>query len=119
MAEEKLFGCSVDQVSYAAAYPEFRLTDNVDLNWVRRYLSTKSSVWKYEKEWRIFYHTPEIQFAPSEELSAVILGCMMSGEDREEVIKWVTSRSTPTRVYEARRDEGAFRIQVIPLEGYP
>jgi hypothetical protein len=115
-SEGKLFGCSVDQVSYAATYPKFAFTDNVDLNWVRRYLSTKSNVWKYEKEWRIFYHTPGIQFAPSEELSAVILGCTMSSEDREDVIEWVTSRSIPTRVYEARRGAAAFRIQVIPFE---
>jgi len=116
-SEGSLFGCSLDQVAYADAYPELSVTDNVDLNWTRTYLSTKSDDWKYEKEWRIFYRTGGVHLAPSKDLSAVILGCMMSSEDREEVIQWVASRSTPTRVYEARRDEGAFRVQAIPFEG--
>jgi Protein of unknown function (DUF2971) len=114
-SNERLFGCSVDRVSYASVYPEMSLTDTPDLGWVRKYLSTKSAHWKYEKEWRIFYRTTGVYQAPSEELSAVILGCMMSNEDREEVINWVSSRSTPIRIYEARRDEGAFRVQVVPF----
>jgi hypothetical protein len=113
-SEGSLFGCSLDQVSYTDAYSELSVTDNIDLNWTRTYLSTKSDDWKYEKEWRIFYHTAGVHQAPSEDLSAVILGCMISCEDREEVIKWVASRSTHTQIYEACRDEGAFRVQIIP-----
>lgn len=113
-SEEKLFGCSVDRVLYASVYPEMSLADTPDLEWVRRSLSTKSDHWNYEKEWRIF-HQLGVKLAPPEELSAVILGCMMSDKDRDAVCEWVASRSVPTRLYEALRDDGVFRIQVVPF----
>jgi Protein of unknown function (DUF2971) len=114
-SKDRLFGCSVDRVSYASVYPKMSLADTPDLGWVRKYLSTKSDHWEYEKEWRIFYHSIGVNFAPPEELSAVILGCMMSSQDRDAVCEWVASRSMPTRLYEARRDDGAFRIQIVPF----
>lgn len=115
--QEQLFGCTLDPVVYQELHPELATTDTIDHEWTRRYLTTKARDWSYEQEWRIFYHTPGLQVAPHEELSAVILGCSISASDCQEVIKWVRARPSPTLLYQADREEGAFRLRFSPIEG--
>ena len=112
----QLFGCTLEQVIYQDLHPELAITDTNDLHWTRRYLTTKALDWSYEQEWRIFYDTPGPQVAPHEEMSAVILGCSISPSDRQEVVEWVRTRPRPTLLYQAQREDGAFRLRFSPIE---
>lgn len=106
-----LFGCSLTPVSYQEKYPEFSISEEPDLEWTAKYLSTKSKDWKYEREWRIFYREHGVKAAPSEELTAIIMGCEISTQDREDILSLVRLRSTPTLLYQAVRDNNAFRLR--------
>lgn len=112
-SQDQLFGCRLDPVVYEE-HPELFVGDTINLDWARKYLTTKARDWSYEQEWRIMYSTPGAQTAPPKELSAVILGCSISISDRQEVVEWVSARRVPTRVYQAGREEGAFRLRFSP-----
>ena len=115
-SDKKLFGCGLTKVRYSKKYPRFAATKGFDLKTTRRYLSTKSSHWKHEREWRIFYHGLGVQTFPGKELSAVYLGCAILPEDRDEIIEVVRQRPTKARVYQASLDSESFRLRMEPLD---
>jgi len=113
-SQDQLFGCRLDPVVYKELHPELFVTDNVNLEWTRRYLTTKARDWSYEREWRIINCPPGARTAPHEELSGVILGCSIPASDRQEVLEWARARPVPIQVYQAGREEGAFRLRFSP-----
>lgn len=74
----KLFGCDLLEVEYQKPYPNLSVYDNINSEWMIKYLSTKSEDWDYEREWRILYHETGPQSYPPDELSGVILGAHIS-----------------------------------------
>ncbi|MBW8041043.1 MAG: DUF2971 domain-containing protein [Planctomycetes bacterium] len=111
----KLFGCDLLEVHYQRPYPNLSLYDKLDLDWVRKYLSTKSEDWLYEEEWRITYIKTGLQLYPPEELSGVILGACISNEDRELVLKWISERNCKPKLYRAKPFKDRFGLDIKPL----
>lgn len=114
----QLFGCDLLQVRYARRYPILSLYDDCDLEWTKRYLTTKARAWKHEREWRILYHTPGIQQYPADELSGVILGARMSPDRREEVLRWLSEAPVHPKVFQAQLQSTSFGVEIVPLEDF-
>ncbi len=114
----KLFGCDLLKVDYPLLYPNFSVYDEADLDWVRKYISTKSEDWYYEKEWRILYHETGTQTYLTEELSGVILGARISekNEENEELVrKWILESNCKPKLYRAEPFKNRFGLDIKPL----
>ncbi len=111
----KLFGCDLLGVKYKELYPDFSVYDNVDLDWMRKYLSIKWRDWHYEEEWRILFREVGLQPYPPDELSGVILGALISNEDRELVLKWISERNCKPKLYRAEPFKDRFGLDIKPL----
>ena len=88
------------------------------LDWVRKYISTKSEDWLYEKEWRILYHEGGTQTYLTKELSGVILGARISekNEENEELVrKWILESNCKPKLYRAEPFKNRFGLDIKPL----
>lgn len=91
----------------------------VDLiDFSRRYVLTKSSQWRYEKEWRVWYphHGPSTElhtFLPinPHELKALYLGCQAEKPFLEKVVPLARSAFPQLRLFQARKSEGSFSLE--------
>jgi hypothetical protein len=67
-------------------------------------LTTKSSDWKYEKEWRCIM--PEggkgLQPLPAQMLTGLIFGCKTSDDHKRMILDWLAPRGQSVKLYEAR-----------------
>ena len=114
----KLFGCDLLEVHYQKPFPNISVYDNIDLEWMRKYTSTKWEDWHYEKEWRILYRETGIQPYPPEELSGVILGARISekNEENEELVrKWILESNCKPKLYRAEPLKDRFGLDIKPL----
>lgn len=99
------------QVLYSEERPVVDMIDDSLLDWSRKALLTKAQCWRYEREWRVFdvqqsgFHA----FRPGL-LDAVILGALISEENRARVSAWVKARTPPTKLIQARFDDKKFRV---------
>ena len=105
----KLFDRDLLEVHYQKTYLNLSVYDKPDLDWVRKYLSTKS------EEWRIIYIKTGLQSYQPEELSGVILGACISNEDRELVLKWISERNYKPKSYRAKPFKDRFGSDIKPL----
>lgn len=106
-------------VNYQDAFPAINIYRDPREAWPRPFLFTKAKVWAYEREYRIIEQdrnaTPHVEFAP-DLISAVYLGCNISDDHAEQVKEWVRARGMPTRLFQARRAEDAYRLDFAELD---
>lgn len=114
----KLFGCDILNIDYADKYPKFTVYDDMDLERVRKYISTKSLDWEYEEEWRIYYKETGCQYfrSENEELSGVILGARISRRNKELVLKCLSENSCKAKLYQARECKDKFGLDITLIE---
>jgi hypothetical protein len=77
-------------------------------------LLSKARCWAYEAEWRKIDHEEGYglkQFSP-ETLTGVILGCKITVPHEKSILKWVSERYSPMRVYKAKQSPDGFRIEI-------
>lgn len=89
------------------------------------YAFTKSSHWAYEQEWRCLAESPdgahdvaelvELNALFPEEISAVFLGCRISDEHRDEILRLVAARTPHAKVFQARQSETKFKLVFDPV----
>lgn len=119
-SDDLLFGCELIRVRYATKYPALSSSDTPDRKYIRKYLSTKSNRWKHEREWRIIHHDPGLKDIPPEneanDLAAVILGCKISNEDRDEIVRAVQSRADGTLTFQVSLVDTSYDLRVEPIE---
>jgi hypothetical protein len=81
-------------------------------------VTTKSSCWSYEKEWRIFHMEGDKEYGVDvSALTGVYFGCAMPFVHKE-VIALVLAGS-PTRLYEMQESKTEFKVSVRPVEYTP
>jgi len=117
ITDGKLFGCNLSKVSYREQYPSLSVYDEIDLEWMKRFLTTKACDWCYEEEWRILYRETGCKVFPAEELTGVILGARIPKKKRELVIEWISNRAHKVQLYQAHECFDRFGLDIIP-EGY-
>lgn len=126
--EKESLLCAALKVNYSDRYPIFG-----DIDIWRHFLSTgefpdltktynelittKSTHWKYENEWRMVFPRHEdsgkefalLSFHP-EEIEAIFLGCRMLEQDKSEIINLVRRQYPLAKIYQARRSDSEFRL---------
>ena len=117
VTDGKLFGCDLSKVSYREQYPNLSVYDEIDLEWMKRFLTTKACDWRYEEEWRILYRETGRKVFPAEELTGVILGACISKKKRELVIEWLSNRTCKVQLYQAHECNDRFGLDITPV-GY-
>lgn len=86
--------------------------------------ATKSTAWSYEREWRtvatfrngeqrtLGYADYEIH---KEEIQEVVLGCRMSGEDREQIQKVLRDKYPHTILREAQKHSSKYGLEFVDI----
>jgi len=112
----KLFGCDLSKVNYQEQYPDLSIYDDIDLEWMKRYWTTKGCDWRYEEEWRILYRETGCKVFPAEELTGVILGTRISKKKRKLVLEWLSNRSCKVQLYQAHEYNDRFGLDISSVE---
>jgi len=114
-----LFGQAL-KVNYS---DELRPTVNVFKNGqpeqYQKALLTKSNHWAYEKEWRIIKIEPEggpgLHYFQPEVLTGVILGALITPEDKRKVMDWIKKYPTRINLYQAKINETKYMLDIEPI----
>ena len=106
MADHELFKW-IRKVEYDDKYPVCNYVNNPETS--LDVLFHKSKVWEYEDEYRVvsFENTGVLPVSPAA-ICAVYLGCRISEDDRENVIKSI--RLSQTAVYQASTNPEVYRL---------
>jgi len=85
---------------------------------VGRKLLAKACDWEYEQEWRIVETKkgPGIQNFPEDALSGVILGCRITQENKEDLLRWCRKRKHLPTLYEAREKQKEFGLDIVKID---
>jgi hypothetical protein len=122
VVDDRFFGAAL-QVEYATQYPSLAVFADGSQN--LRELLVKSADWSYEAEYRMAvmerrFARPGsllvvddhwIQFPPPV-LSAVIVGCQMSEQKREELRNLVSQSPSPIKLKQAIRHEDRYKLRL-------
>ena len=94
---------------------------NEDLKRHMTLLTTKSSAWKYEREYRFIYvaKTNLARSISKGAIKRVILGCQMSPHHREEICELVSMQLPNTEVWEAVKSPDEFKLEFQPMKSGP
>lgn len=78
-------------------------------------LTTKSTLWAYEREWRIVdYQTcAGVRKLPPDALLGAILGRKIAESERNRIWAWVEQREQPTELPQARERESGVVFQPL------
>jgi Protein of unknown function (DUF2971) len=123
------------KVNYAREYPDLNffdvanereavgeLTEDQERDLAAALYLTKSEHWSYEKEWRSVKIAPKSQSFRGQRhispraLSGVILGCRISSADEKEIRSWVASSSSRPIIYDAKKKEKEFGLEILSRE---
>ena len=92
---------------------------DVDAEWtdkeIRSWFLTKSTLWKYEKEWRSVVPGPGLKRIPAAAISGVVIGEKASAETEKIVHSWVGRRRRKVTISRARKVKGAFALDLDPI----
>lgn len=104
---------SAMEVEYSEEYPAVGFFDRDADALLKKMALTKSTVWKYENEFRLLAKHPPIRpMLPvrdhiygfdRRQLKEVILGCAISPENERDVRAWVAGFGSPVELVRARR----------------
>ena len=103
------------EVRYVPEYPD--LVDN-SLDTIKAALTTKSTLWEYEREWRFVSHpcTDREVTLPDGIIVEVTLGWKMPERDRHEVIMVVRQKNPSIRLYQAGPHRDRFALTRVELK---
>lgn len=108
------FFAHAQEVKYPAVRPRinpFRQNRN---EMMEAALLSKSNHWEYEQEWRLIQYTkgPGVYNFPPEALTGVIFGAHISHKDRDKVIRWISARELPVKLYSSSPCGSTFSLNI-------
>ena len=109
------FFARAHKVRYQKGVPRFEFYRPQDAaEQVAATVLTKANHWEYEKEWRIvdLDPGPGLHNIPEGIISGVILGLQMPDDQRERVRHVIAECKSDVPIYEARRHEGAYALDI-------
>lgn len=95
------------------------LTGRIELDrdrFFNKSIFTKSSDWRYEKEWRVVWHGKKpVEFEDTKfnpvELSSVYLGCRIDKDSADEIVKLARNLNASVEVLRGRKSERTFAVE--------
>jgi hypothetical protein len=109
------FFCDAFEVIYSEDRPKVYGMQKVDQSdQLENALLTKSTLWKYEQEWRMIYYRkgPGIYKIPHDLLTKIIFGVSATAETIDRVLKAVDQRKIKPEICHAKLSETHFAICV-------
>lgn len=113
-ANNKFFG-RAQRIIYPNEYPIVNFFTSSQWEKTKAMLLTKSNDWSYEQEWRIIDHNEGSgnKDFPAKALTGVIIGCRMSEENKQKIIKWCANRKPQPNLYKTEPIEKEFGFEII------
>jgi hypothetical protein len=104
-------------VRYYETLPKRGLFDSPEELYMKM-LSTKSTDWEYENEYRILkLNAASKTFTiPLEGIVEVIFGCKMSKDDKDELIKIISTNNPKCSMYEVKKNDKTFELDILPID---
>ncbi len=99
------------------------IEDFIKFNKEEMFLTTKSSHWKYEEEWRVLKHIEEgdsredkgtIYKFKKGLITGIILGCEMSDSNKSRIYMWENHGQLLAKIHVADKDENSYKIKIDP-----
>jgi hypothetical protein len=104
-------------VEYRKELPKINFYTTKPNDKLKALILTKSEHWSYEKEWRIIVpdavRKSRYILVPSGAFAAVYLGCQISKENRDMLLRSISS--APVRVLQAKRKSDAYGLDFEPI----
>jgi hypothetical protein len=112
--------CTAREITYEPLYPKFSVYDyTLDKIGLLgdRVLLTKAKCWEREAEWRLSFAFRANQAIkpPHPILEGIILGCNMTSTQRDEIIALNNRREKPVEIFQARKKQFEFALEIVPL----
>lgn len=111
-------------IEYSPKYPVLVPKDGNDPRQRARMLITKSQDWAYEAEYRYIYHRPFEYVTELDSpwdgfeltlddgvIKSVFLGCEISDDDKQQIIKTVNQTGSVCRVFQAKKARSSFSLE--------
>jgi hypothetical protein len=117
------FFARIFRVHYQEKLPSVNFYTTPKEEQLQAFILTKAKHWEYEKEWRIVIADNTIQNSryitlPSGIISAIYLGCKISQENRNEILRRVGSSShNNIRVFRAKQRFNAYALGFELISG--
>lgn len=106
-------------VTYQDEYPTVNIMDIGKAEEFRKALLTKSTHWKYQKEWRILKTEqeggPGLYKCSPELLTGVVLGVLLDDNDKDLLMSWIEKYPTRVTIYQARLNERKYHLDIVPV----
>jgi|GEM_PF-441570 len=117
-ANNEFFG-RAQRIDYPKEYPNVNFFTSSQWEKTKAMLLTKAKRWHYEREWRIIDHNEGsgIKHFPAKTLTGVIIGCRMSKENKQKIIKWCANRNPQPTLYKTEPIEKEFGFEIIEIVG--
>jgi len=113
-----LFGQAL-KVNYREERPTLNVMAIGQPTEYQKALLTKSNHWDYEEEWRVIKTEPEggpgVRHFRPEVLTGVIFGALISTEDKQQIMDWISKYPTKIVLYQARIDETKYKLNIEPI----
>jgi len=102
-------------ITYSPHYPQLNWFRMGDEERARAAFLTKSSLWQYEREWRLvdLHSGAGLRRFPPDALTAIVLGCEMGPDAESRIRGWVRERSGSLAVRRATRGAHEYTITVV------
>jgi len=94
--------------------PEFNVIEGDVKGIFERACLVKAKHWDYELEWRLIRRDEQFVKFPKDCLTAVILGCRISEEDKKWVLDYWLRDYPSASIFEAKEVKGDIRLSVEP-----
>jgi hypothetical protein len=113
-----LFGQAI-KVIYRDERPVVNIINIGEPQEYQKTLLTKSKHWEYETEWRVIKTPGEggcgiKPFHPSS-LTGVILGALISQENKQKMLGWIKRYPSKLSLYQAKINETNYKIDIEPI----
>lgn len=102
------------KVKYRKRYPKFNLFGSKDL--LRLLLFTKSTHWKYEREWRYYNEKDGAINIQDNSIKSVIFGSQMDDKNRKDLLAIIDKSNHAPEVFEAIINNNDYSITIEKYE---
>lgn len=108
----------IEPINYQEQYPLISGNDDSRLQFHKKFYS-KSTLWEYEKEWRISINHIEkrkVRIKP-ESITEIIIGCKMDLKNIQRIIKLSKQKlGNNIAIFKAKKSEDNFGLEIDRLE---
>lgn len=106
----------ISRVKYSNDFPLLELFGDPSKTMIEL-LTTKSKLWKYEKEIRFTKHNASRQVfkLPKEAYKELIIGMNMPQNESKQIVSLVNKKFPKVKIYQSQMNLEKFRIDLIPI----